>query len=366
MCRKLNVILTSCLMISAMLLLPGCTDSQESSTSVSSNAASSSGSIEQSSDNSNSVSPDAVIEYTDKDVSNVYINDSKHLILVLKDNTELDAGLTANGKTPPISYSVTFRDYDGTVLKAASVLIGQSAIPPAAPQRQGFEFVGWDGSFSHVRENRLLVAQYRALSPEQDTTFHTITFLDRDASVLKTQLVEDGQAAAAPIPPHWDGFVFLNWDREFQNVRSDLTVTAQYEMDHSMTIYADHLTASPGDTVVMPVWIQNNTGVLSLHMLLRYPEAALELTSIKSGDAFSMLDFVPHGGELSNGSGVIWSKIDITPEEIRDGEILLMTFHVIEDACKGTCPVSFVCKDVFDRELKPMELNLLAGSIRIE
>lgn len=349
------------LMAAALLILSGCSGQEADSSS----AGSSAGLSGQSADISSSAGSGSPGAYTDKDVVNAYINDSRHLILVLKDQTEIDAGIPEDGKMPPISYMVTFQDYDGTVLSSVPVLIGQSVLPPTPPQREGHEFAGWDGSYSNVRENRLLTARYRQVGSEEKAAY-TVTFLDRDGSVLETQVVEDGQTAGAPQTPEWPGFIFRDWDKDFQEVRSDLTVTAQYEMDRSMTVYAEHLTAAPGDTVVMPVRIKNNSGVLSLHMLLQYQQSGLELTELKSGEAFSMLDFVPHGGELVSGSGVIWSKVDIDPKEVRDGEILLMTFHVADNAAKGTYPVTFVCKDVLDRALKPLELNLVGGSITVK
>ena len=62
-------------------------------------------------------------------------------------------------------YQVTFADYDGSVLSQQTVVEGADAIPPTAPQRDGYRFIGWSGSYTNVASNLTLTAQY-----EQDMT----------------------------------------------------------------------------------------------------------------------------------------------------------------------------------------------------
>ena len=57
----------------------------------------------------------------------------------------------------------------------------------------------------------------------------TVTFVDGQGNILKTETVESGQAATAPAAPTRDGFTFDGWDTDFDNVTSDLTVTAQWK-----------------------------------------------------------------------------------------------------------------------------------------
>ena len=59
-----------------------------------------------------------------------------------------------------VYYTVTFKDWNGTVLKTQSVQQGGSATAPASPSRTGYTFSGWDRSFTGVNSNITVTAKY--------------------------------------------------------------------------------------------------------------------------------------------------------------------------------------------------------------
>ncbi len=58
------------------------------------------------------------------------------------------------------SYTVTFLDWDGTVLSVQEVDYGAAAQAPADPVREGYSFTGWDVDFSSVTSDLTVTAQY--------------------------------------------------------------------------------------------------------------------------------------------------------------------------------------------------------------
>lgn len=59
---------------------------------------------------------------------------------------------------------------------------------------------------------------------------YTVTFVDHDGSILRESLVIEGDSATAPEEnPERDGYVFIGWDRDFENITENLIVTALYE-----------------------------------------------------------------------------------------------------------------------------------------
>jgi len=62
--------------------------------------------------------------------------------------------------TPLPSFTVTFADHNGTVLKTETVISGQNATPPANPTRNEYRFDRWSGSFTNVTSDRTITATY--------------------------------------------------------------------------------------------------------------------------------------------------------------------------------------------------------------
>ena len=147
-------------------------------------------------------------------------------------NVQSDLTVTAQyeqNAPDPIYYTVIFQDWDGTTLKTEQVEQGKSATAPATPVREGYTFKGWDKDFSNVQSDLTVTAQYEQNAPEP--IYYTVTFQDWDGSILKNEQVEQGKSATAPAAPVREGYTFIGWDKDFSNVQSDLTVTAQYEQN---------------------------------------------------------------------------------------------------------------------------------------
>ena len=61
-------------------------------------------------------------------------------------------------------FNVYFVDWDGTTIKVQTVGYGMDAEAPADPVREGYDFIGWSGSFTGITANTVLVAQYEPAS----------------------------------------------------------------------------------------------------------------------------------------------------------------------------------------------------------
>ena len=61
-----------------------------------------------------------------------------------------------------VTYTVTFKDHNGAILKTETVEKGKAATAPAAPAREYFTFAGWDKSFDNVTADLVVTATYTA------------------------------------------------------------------------------------------------------------------------------------------------------------------------------------------------------------
>ena len=146
----------------------------------------------------------------------------------------ITADLTVNAVYTINSYTVVFKDWDGTSLKTESVDHGNGATAPADPSRIGYDFIGWDVAFDSITGDLTVNAEYGIQQ-------FVVTFVDYDGVVIDTQTVDYGSSATEPADPDNQlNYHFTNWDKAFNNVMSDLTVTAIYAIDTFTVTFVDH------------------------------------------------------------------------------------------------------------------------------
>ncbi len=200
--------------------------------------------------------------------------------------------------------TVAFEDYDGTVLDTQQIVYGNAAKAPAAPEREGYNFTGWNKAFDAVTDNMTVTAQYAMKTftvtfYEQDGVTpigslqtvnwgsaavfetapavtgyafdqwvltgsdaketdsltnvkedikavasyirngYTVTFVDFQGQVIGTDGVLHGESATAPVVPARVGYTFTGWDTSFDNVTSNMTVTALYTINTYTVRFVD-------------------------------------------------------------------------------------------------------------------------------
>ncbi len=74
------------------------------------------------------------------------------------------------------TYTVTFKDWDGTTLKTQTVNYGSAATAPANPTRTGYTFTGWDKAFNDITANTTVNAVYTKKNENYPT--YTVTLTD--------------------------------------------------------------------------------------------------------------------------------------------------------------------------------------------
>ena len=114
-----------------------------------------------------------------KEFSFFYLFNLFSLILVLSNGQTIDAGYVGiEVKPSEETFTVTFLDYDGTVLDSQLIKKGDSATAPSSPTREGYVFTGWDTDFSSVNSNLVINALYQ--------------IVENSINVLKIEYEENG------------------------------------------------------------------------------------------------------------------------------------------------------------------------------
>ena len=217
-----------------------------------------------------------------------------------------DIDITALYGEDTKTWTVTYKNWDGSDLGSEQVNDGEAAQGVIAT-REGYTFTGWSSDISHVTSNMTVTAQfaqsvytidylidgeyifseevahgempaaYQAVIDQgkpstaaytymfdhwnpaivaatadaaydaiytQNARTYTVTFQNWDHSFLEEQQVPYGTAATAPAEPAKEGYTFKGWDREFNNILTDMTVTAVFEKTQGGTTGIEDIDAS--------------------------------------------------------------------------------------------------------------------------
>jgi uncharacterized repeat protein (TIGR02543 family) len=159
-------------------------------------------------------------------------------------------------ESEPDTYTVTFKDHDGTTLKTETVNHGSNATAPADPTREGYTFTGWDTVFTNVTGDLTVTAQYTINT-------YTVTFNnnggDTEADPQTKTAEHGGNVGTLPAAPTKVGHNFVGWNTQADGngdeftaataVTADLTVYAQWAINqYTLTYTAGENGSITGDS----------------------------------------------------------------------------------------------------------------------
>ena len=137
------------------------------------------------------------------------------------------------------------------------------------------------------------------------------------------------------------------------------------------TFSVESTSAKPNSTVSVKVKVENNPGILSTKLNFTFDDA-LTLVGAAPGEAFEALTLTmpaklaDHGEPMTGSAKFVWSNVDISESEIKDGVILTLTFEVSESAVEGKdYKIALECTDCCDRNAEDIETTTNDGYISI-
>ena len=142
------------------------------------------------------------------------------------------------------TYTVTYDPnggVSGTLASEAVAYHANPTVPSAAtPSRSGYTFAGWATSAANATAgtadfnagyvmpagNIVVYAVWNIIPAPLAAGPWTVTFSDGHGNTLSTQQVDNGGAAIAPTDPSRSGYTFAGWDKSFDKVTGNITITA--------------------------------------------------------------------------------------------------------------------------------------------
>lgn len=184
-------------------------------------------------------------------------------------------------------YSVTFTDWEGTVLSTQQVLHGSAATAPANPTREGYTFVGWDKPFDCITADTVVTAVY-----EQDE-------IPENAVRFEIETVRAQTGGSVSV---------------------DFNIDGEYE-GHTITAYIHYdptkLTLAQGGLERGEIWTQ---------MLLNGGTVISDTTTVPG--RIGLIAIMP--GEAFSGSGTIFTMNFNVAEDVELDTTIPITIEIVQ------------------------------------
>ncbi|MDR5658819.1 leucine-rich repeat protein [Serpentinicella sp. ANB-PHB4] len=132
-------------------------------------------------------------------------------------------------------YTITFDSNGGSTVDAIIADFNTTINQPNNPVKEGYNFDGWykDSGFTTPWnfESDQVPSEDITLYAKWQIKEYTVTFKDFDGTEVKSEIVLRGSTATAPTDLIREGYTFSGWDIDFNSVKNNLTVTAQYQKE---------------------------------------------------------------------------------------------------------------------------------------
>ena len=201
------------------------------------------------------------------------------------------------------SYTVEFRNEDGSVLRTGSQLYGSAIVYGETPEkaqdeRYTYRFLGWTlnggteilTTLPTVSGEMIFTAAYEPV----ERTF-TVTWLGADGAVLETDTYVPYGAApsfdsAEPTKAQDEqySYTFAGWDPEIGPVTQDVTYTARFDevpnegpVDNYGVLIITRGEAAPQDFLYT---VKDSTGNVLLQVVLQKGKTQVTITGLPLGD----------------------------------------------------------------------------------
>ena len=150
-------------------------------------------------------------------------------------------------------FTVSFKNYDGTLLYETYVESGKTAtyVGPVPTREETSEYTytfnGWDHSLENVTSDLICVAQYTQIQ-KPITVYYRVTFKNYDGALLQEISVEEGKNASysgpTPTKPNTPEhtYTFIGWDESLENITCDCVRVAQYSennVEYTVKFYSE-------------------------------------------------------------------------------------------------------------------------------
>lgn len=181
---------------------------------------------------------------------------------------------------------------------------------------------------------------------------------------------EDNNSGNGGSQGNSGGGIDSNNDKDYkEGSPSDITPNPEEdnEVGSGTEIFVGNVTGEPGEEIKVAINVKNNPGILGMVLAVYYDEEKCTLTNVENGEVFKDVLNLTTSKTLESGARFVWDGIDIADNDIQDGEVLVMTFKITENAPDGICQIEIesINNDIMDKNLETIYPPIKSGFINI-
>lgn len=135
------------------------------------------------------------------------------------------------------------------------------------------------------------------------------------------------------------------------------------------TIKVNTVYGKPGEVIRVNLDLHKNPGILGMILSLEYDEAAMKLIRVENGEAVADVLTLTPSGNLNSGVRFVWDGIDLSSDDIKDGQLLTLDFELLDNVVIGKrypLKLQYDVGDIVDVNLNEANPRIYQGFIEIE
>jgi hypothetical protein len=264
------------------------------------------------------------------------------------------------------THTVVFKNWDDSIISTKTYRENEEITIPSNPTRSAddecsYLFNGWDRTVETIcTKNAEYTAQYAKV--------FTVIFKNWNGAVISYQTYREGEVVVIPANPNRPAdenysYTFTGWDKNFDNVTTDLTVTAQYDITSPAIVVEDVIANVSDGTVEVIISIANNPGISSLKFDVTY-DSVLSLSNVVFDSAFGAYVTAP----TPYGSPQTITCISPLSEVTVSGSFATLTFDIADTVTEDTVAnISLTLYDdeIYDGDWKAVEFDTINGTVTL-
>lgn len=149
-------------------------------------------------------------------------------------------------------------------------------------------------------------------------------------------------------------------------VTASTTLYAHWSSSNTMTFSVGTASGAVGSTVVVPINVSNNPGIISAGVKIEYDKNYLQLTKFENTGLLGT-DYIA-SGTMSSPYGIIWNDAVATSNYTKNGAVGKLTFKILKDNDSHKIPVTIKATstdDFFNVNLKTVAVKFSSGSVTV-